>query len=252
MRAIGVEPHEGQPLVDEVLGHQAGHHRLADPALLAADEIRCWTWTSLCLETGSDRIRDRAGLEPSALPACQARGRYSHLATSERPRYRGWAPHTDRVGESTRGGGRQEAHRLNGDHVRASSAWSRSRAGRQAAPVGVVTLRDAMPVNSWDSREHHGSRSHAFNRFLRPRSLSPRGTAFRMPPRRSTRRRRTPRRRGYHVGTMIRTADPSGLGNRFWTPRRLHALLDLLGALVTTSCGRGSRPSGRAVRGART
>ena len=37
--AVGVETHEGQPLVDEVLGDEAGDDRLADAALLASDEI---------------------------------------------------------------------------------------------------------------------------------------------------------------------------------------------------------------------
>jgi hypothetical protein len=39
VRAVGVEAEEGQLLVDQVLREDARHQRLADAALLAADEM---------------------------------------------------------------------------------------------------------------------------------------------------------------------------------------------------------------------
>src|SRR6185369_7556958 len=43
VRSIGVETEKGELLVDQVLGEDPGHQRLADSALLAADEmnVRC-------------------------------------------------------------------------------------------------------------------------------------------------------------------------------------------------------------------
>jgi hypothetical protein len=40
MRFIGVKTEKGNLAVDEILGQNAGHHRLADATFFAADEMK--------------------------------------------------------------------------------------------------------------------------------------------------------------------------------------------------------------------